>query len=148
MLGLQNEREWVSFCEVVLLQPALAVDERFKTNSLRNQNRQALEQIILGVFATLTADQVISRLDHAPIANARMNTMADLWDHPQLQARQRWTEVDSPVGPLPALLPPGRQSSFEYTMGAIPSVGQHNEKILQELGLSNSNQTLKSPRPS
>jgi crotonobetainyl-CoA:carnitine CoA-transferase CaiB-like acyl-CoA transferase len=136
MLGLQNEREWVSFCEVVLLQPALAVDERFKTNSLRNQNRQALEQIILGVFATLTADQVISRLDHAPIANARMNTMADLWDHPQLKARQRWTEVDSPVGPLPALLPPGRQSTFEYTMGAIPSVGQHNDKILQELGVT------------
>lgn len=136
MLGLQNEREWVSFCEVVLLQPALAVDERFKTNSLRNQNRQALEQIILGVFATLTADQVISRLDHAPIANARMNTMADLWDHPQLKARQRWTEVDSPVGPLPALLPPGRQSTFEYTMGAIPSVGQHNQKILQELGVT------------
>ena len=136
MLGLQNEREWIKFCEVVLLQPALAMDERFKTNSLRNQNRQSLEQIILGVFATLTAAQVIARLDEAPIANARMNTMADLWDHPQLQARQRWTQVDSPVGPLPALLPPGRQSSFEYTMGAIPSVGQHNDKILQELGVT------------
>ncbi len=136
MLGLQNEREWVRFCEVVLRQPELASDERFNTNSLRNQHRQTLEALILDVFATLTAAEVIQRLDDAPIANARMNTMADLWAHPQLQARQRWTEVDSPVGPLPALLPPGRQSSFDYTMGAIPSVGQHNQKILQELGIS------------
>ncbi len=136
MLGLQNEREWVKFCEVVLQQPELASDPKFNTNSLRNQNRRLLEQLILDVFANLTAAQVIQRLDDAPIANARMNTMADLWAHPQLQARGRWTEVDSPVGPMPALLPPGRQSSFEYTMGAIPSVGQHNEKILQELGIS------------
>jgi crotonobetainyl-CoA:carnitine CoA-transferase CaiB-like acyl-CoA transferase len=120
----------------VLQQPELASDPKFNTNSLRNQNRHLLEELILGVFANLTAAQVIQRLDDAPIANARMNTMADLWAHPQLQARGRWTEVDSPVGPMPALLPPGRQSSFEYTMGAIPSVGQHNEKILQELGIS------------
>lgn len=136
MLGLQNEREWVKFCEVVLCQPDLTVDARFNTNSLRNQNREHLEKIILQVFSSLTTAQVIERLDNAPIANARMNTMADLWNHPQLQARQRWTEVDSPVGPLPALLPPGRQSTFEYAMGAIPSVGQHNEKILQELGIT------------
>ena len=136
MLGLQNEREWVKFCEVVLCQPDLTVDARFNTNSLRNQNRDHLEKIILQVFSSLTTAQVIERLDNAPIANARMNTMADLWNHPQLQARQRWTEVDSPVGPLPALLPPGRQSTFEYAMGAIPSVGQHNEKILQELGIT------------
>ena len=134
MLGLQNEREWVKFCEVVLLMPDLATDARFNNNSLRNQNRQDLQRIILDVFAMLTAAEVIHRLDDAPIANARMNSMADLWAHPQLQARKRWTSVDSPVGPLPALLPPGLQSGFEYTMGPIPSVGQHNDKILQELG--------------
>jgi crotonobetainyl-CoA:carnitine CoA-transferase CaiB-like acyl-CoA transferase len=88
------------------------------------------------VFASLTAAQVIQRLDDAPIANARMNSMDDLWVHPQLQARQRWATVDSPAGPLPALLPPGVQSGFDYTMGPIPSVGQHNAQILQELGLT------------
>jgi crotonobetainyl-CoA:carnitine CoA-transferase CaiB-like acyl-CoA transferase len=103
---------------------------------LRNQNRQALQSIILEVFASLTAAQVIQRLDDAPIANARMNSMDDLWAHPQLQARKRWTKVDSPVGPLPALLPPGVQSGFDYTMGPIPSVGQHNAQILHELGLT------------
>jgi crotonobetainyl-CoA:carnitine CoA-transferase CaiB-like acyl-CoA transferase len=136
MLGLQNEREWVKFCEVVLQLPDLASDVRFHNNSLRNHNREALAGIIHSVFHGLTAAQVIERLDQAPIANARMNAMADLWTHPQLKARQRWTEVDSPMGPLPALLPPGLQSTFSYTMGPIPSVGQHNASILQELGVT------------
>ncbi len=136
MLGLQNEREWLWFCETVLCMPELATDSRFNNNSLRNQNRTDLESIILSVFATLTASEVIQRLDDAAIANARMNNMADLWAHPQLQARKRWTQVDSPAGPLPALLPPGLQSGFEYTMGPIPSVGQHNATILEELGMT------------
>ena len=136
MLGLQNEREWVSFCKTVLCMPELATDSHFNNNSLRNQNRTDLESIILSVFASLTASEVIQRLDDAAIANARMNNMADLWAHPQLQARKRWTQVDSPAGPLPALLPPGLQSGFEYTMGPIPSVGQHNAAILEELGMT------------
>ncbi len=136
MLGLQNEREWVKFCEVVLQQPSLASDERFHNNSLRNQNREALAAIIHSVFNGLTAAEVITRLDQAPIANARMNTMADLWAHPQLTARHRWTQVDSPAGLLPALLPPGVQSSFNYAMGPIPSVGQHTQSILLELGIT------------
>ena len=136
MLGLQNEREWVSFCKTVLCMPELATDSHFNNNSLRNQNRTDLESIILSVFASLTASEVIQRLDDAAIANARMNNMADLWAHPQLQARKRWTQVDSPAGPLPALLPPGLQSGFEYTMGPIPSVGQHNATILEELGMT------------
>ena len=135
MLGLQNEREWVQFCESVLQQPGLASDPRFNSNRLRHENRAALEAIILNVFSHLTAAQVIERLDAAPIANARMNTMAEVWAHPQLRARRRWVDVDSPVGPLPALLPPGLSSAFEYTMGAIPRVGEHNEAILAEFGL-------------
>jgi itaconate CoA-transferase len=135
MLGLQNEREWVLFCEHVLLQPALARDPRFEHNALRNDNRLALQAIILDTFARLTLAQVTERLDRASIANARMNTMADLWAHPQLQARARWTHVPSPAGELPALLPPGRQSAFDYRMDPIPRVGEHNEPILRELGL-------------
>lgn len=135
MLGLQNEREWVLFCEHVLLQPALARDPRFEHNALRNDNRLALQAIILDTFARLTLAQVTEQLDRASIANARMNTMADLWAHPQLQARARWTHVPSPAGELPALLPPGRQSAFDYRMDPIPRVGEHNEPILRELGL-------------
>ena len=136
MLGLQNEREWVVFCDKVLQQPALAKDERFATNAQRSAARPALQQIIEAAFATLTAEQVITRLEEAQIANAQVNSMADVWAHPQLAARQRWTEVSTPVGPVPALLPPGAPDEAHVRMDAIPAVGQHTTAILRELGLS------------
>ncbi|MDB5892005.1 MAG: CoA-transferase, family 3 [Polaromonas sp.] len=136
MLGLQNEREWKLFCDRVLLQPELATDARFDSNARRNQNRAELQAAILEVFAGMSSAQVLARLDEAQIANARMNDMAGLWAHPQLQARERWCEVDSPAGRLPALLPPGRISSFDYRMDAVPAVGQHTADILQTLGIS------------
>lgn len=136
MLGLQNEREWVVFCEKVLQQPALAKDARFAANAKRSASRPALQKIIETVFAKLTAEQVIARLEEAQIANAQVNTMADVWAHPQLAARQRWVEVDSPAGLLPALLPPGAPDAAHARMDAIPALGQHTEAILRELGLS------------
>ena len=134
MLGLQNEREWATFCEKVLLQPALAQDERFASNSKRSAARDALRAIIVEAFATLPADAVTARLDAAQIANAQVNTMHELWRHPQLAARGRWREVDSPAGKVPALLPPGRWDE-EPRMDAIPALGQHTDAILAELGL-------------
>lgn len=134
MLGLQNEREWKLFCGKVLRQPGLATDPRFASNSQRNANRAELEAIILQAFAQLDAEQVIARLDEAQIANAHVNTLGDVWRHPQLQARGRVARVDSPAGPLAALLPPGVQSAFEYRMDPIPAVGEHTEAVLRELG--------------
>ncbi len=136
MLGLQNEREWKLFCEKVLLQPALATDARFDSNARRNEHREELRAIIVGLFGVLSTAQVLERLDAAQIANARMNDMAGLWAHPQLQARERWRQVDSPAGPIPALLPAGRQSAFDYRMDAIPAVGEHTDAILRALGRS------------
>jgi crotonobetainyl-CoA:carnitine CoA-transferase CaiB-like acyl-CoA transferase len=134
MLGLQNEREWKVFCEVVLKDGSIATDVRFDSNARRNEHRDALKAIILGVFSAMTTQQVLQRLDEAQIANARMNDMAGLWAHPQLATRDRWRQVGSPVGDIPAMLPPGRIDSFEYRMDAIPAVGQHTEAILRELG--------------
>ena len=134
MLGLQNEREWVTFCEQVLHQPALATDPRFASNSTRTTARKALHAIIQEAFASLTAAEVIDRLEQAGIANAQLNNMEDIWQHAQLRARQRWTEVGSPVGPLPALLPPGVPSAWTARMDPIPALGQHTEAILAELG--------------
>ncbi len=134
MLGLQNEREWRVFCEKVLLQPGLATDSRFDSNARRNENRDALRAIIVETFSALGTVQVVERLDAAQIANARMNDMAGLWAHPQLQARERWRQVGSPAGDIPALLPAGRQSAFDYRMDAIPAVGEHTESILRSLG--------------
>ncbi len=136
MLGLQNEREWKLFCEQVLLQPALATDARFDSNARRNANREELRALILGVFNALDAAQVVQRLDAAGIANARVNDMAGLWAHPQLAARQRWCSVDTPAGPVQALLPPGANSAFDYRMEAVPAVGEHSAAMLAELGWS------------
>jgi crotonobetainyl-CoA:carnitine CoA-transferase CaiB-like acyl-CoA transferase len=134
MLGLQNEREWKLFCDLVLKAPQLAVDLRFDSNARRNEHREALTALILSVFGKLTTEQVVQRLDEAQIANARMNDMAGLWAHPQLKARQRWTSVGSPAGDIPALLPPGRSNAFDYRMDPVPAVGQHTDAILRELG--------------
>lgn len=134
MLGLQNEREWVAFCEKVLLKPELARDPRFSANFKRSENRAELRAIIVEVFSSLTADEVIARLDAAPIANAHVNDMAGVWEHPQLKARQRWTTVGSPAGELPALLPPGRNASFQPRMDPVPALGEHTERLLGELG--------------
>ncbi len=136
MLGLQNEREWKAFCEGVLGDAALASDARFHTNALRNQNRTELKALIHAVFAQLTTAEVEARLDQVQIANARMNDMAGVWSHPQLQARKRWQAVGSPAGDIPALLPPGRNNRYDYRMDPVPAVGEHTEAILQELGLS------------
>jgi len=136
MLGLQNEREWKVFCEVVLQDAALATDPRFDANAKRNQNRAALTALILAAFGALNTEQVVARLDEAQIANARMNDMAGLWAHPQLKARERWVNVGSPAGDIPALLPPGRSNAFDYRMDPVPAVGQHTEAILRELGQS------------
>ena len=136
MLGLQNEREWVVFCDQVLEQPDLAKNPAFNSNSRRVENREQLRELIVQAFAGMTIDQVIDRLELAQIANARVNDMKGLWSHPQLAARHRWTEVPSPVGPLPALIPPGTSSAFEACMQAIPAVGEHTDTILREVGLS------------
>ena len=136
MLGLQNEREWKLFCDLVLQDSALATDPRFDANARRNQNRETLKALIVQTFSRLTTAQVLERLDQAQIANARMNDMAGLWVHPQLQARERWRTVGSPAGDIPALLPPGRHSSFDYRMDPVPQVGQHTDTILRALGRS------------
>ena len=131
MLGLQNEREWQVFCAKVLGQPELATDERFSANSRRVANRELLRAIIVARFARLDAAQLVALLDEAQIANAQVNGMPEVWAHPQLKARGRWTTVDSPAGALPTLLPPGMA---EARMDAIPALGQHSESVLAELG--------------
>ena len=133
-LGIQNEREWEKFCEVVLDRPELAGDERFSSNSDRLANRDSLDEEIGRIFGHLTADEVIEKLEEAGIANARLRSVREFLDHPQLRARNRWREVDSPAGPLRALLPPGLPADAEPVMAPIPEVGEHTATILSELG--------------
>jgi itaconate CoA-transferase len=134
MLGLQNEREWALFCEKVLLRPELAADPRYASNAKRTEARQELRALIVDTFASLTAEQVIERLDSAQIANAHMNSMHDLWQHAQLKARARWVDVGTPAGNMPALLPPGVRNTWEARMDAVPALGQHTDAILSHMG--------------
>jgi crotonobetainyl-CoA:carnitine CoA-transferase CaiB-like acyl-CoA transferase len=136
MLGLQNEREWGAFCETVLQRPELAANERFAANFKRSAARVALRQIIVDAFAALTAAQVVERLEQANIANAQVNDMHDVWAHPQLAARGRWRDVETPAGTVPALLPPGTNDDEPARMDAVPALGAHTDKILVGFGYS------------
>ena len=143
MLGLQNEREWGNFCEKVLEMPALAKEERFSGSNKRSNNREELRKIIEDVFSTLTAQEVVARLESAAIGNAVMNDMHAVWAHPQLEARGKWTEIDTQNGKLKAMIPPGTPDTVQPTMGPVPNVGEHNAKIMKELGISAESQESK-----
>jgi itaconate CoA-transferase len=136
MFGLQNEREWAVFCDKVLQQSALASDPRFASNAQRVAARAELDDVIHEAIASLTAPEVIARLDAAGIANARINAVAEVWDHPQLRARGRWTEVGTPQGRVPALRPPAGLDGVEPRMDPVPALGEHTDEVLGELGYS------------
>jgi crotonobetainyl-CoA:carnitine CoA-transferase CaiB-like acyl-CoA transferase len=136
MLGLQNEREWAAFCADVLETPQLASDPRFSSNVGRSDNREALTAIIEAAFDKLGAEAVVARLDAAGVANANVNTMADFWSHPQLKARNRWREVATAAGPIPALVPSGLPVGLEPRMDPVPELGAHTEAVLREFGLA------------
>ena len=134
LLSIQNEREWAAFCAVVLEEPGLATDPRFCGSSERVRNRTDLHRRIDAVFQKLTAEDVTERLERGSIANARMRTIEEFLDHPQLAARHRWSEIDSPAGRLRALRPPVDLAGMEPVMGPIPEVGRDNDAILGALG--------------
>ena len=133
VLAVQNEREWVQFCERVLERPDLATDERFDSGARRVAHRPALHAEIDGVLGRLTGEQVTARLEAARVAHARRRELAEVLDHPQLAARDRWTEVDSPVGPLRAVRPPITLPGRPLRMDRIPALGEHTDAILREL---------------
>ncbi|MGO0575514.1 CaiB/BaiF CoA transferase family protein [Ornithinimicrobium panacihumi] len=140
-LGIQNEREWTIFCDRVLGAPSLATDPRFDRNSLRVTNTKDLTAEIEASFSSSTAEEAADLLEAAGIANALLRNMHSFADHPQLAARARWAEHDSPVGPLRALIPPATLEGNTPVMGPVPTLGQHTEAVLAELGLSTDHRT-------
>ena len=135
-LAIQNEREFERFCEVVLSNPALKGDPRFSSGPARSRNRDAMHAEIDKVFSNLTAAALLEKLDLADIANAKLNSVQEFWDHPQLEARGRWREVGTPAGPVEAMKPPFNLDGFEPRMDAVPALGAHSAAILTELGFS------------
>lgn len=136
LFGIQNEREWANFCDKVLGRPELAKDPRYDNNTKRTAARTEVVALIENTFAAWTSEEVVAKLDAADIANSRLNTPDQVWGHPQLQARNRWREVETPVGPIPALLPAATFEGFEARMDPVPGIGAQTDLILGELGYS------------
>jgi itaconate CoA-transferase len=136
ILGLQNEREWAVFCDKVLARPDVRTDARFATQPMRRQNRAALTALIEDFFSDMTSEAVSALLDGAGIANGRLNDPIDVWNHVQFSARDRWREVQTEAGPVRALLPAFTFTDVEAVMGDVPSVGQHTDEVLGEIGVS------------
>ncbi len=132
LFAIQNEREWRRFCVDVLDVPGVA--DQFPTNAIRFENRAELDAMIEAVFHKLTRAEVVALLDRAGIANAAMNNTAEAAQHPQLAARHRWAEADSPAGPIRALLPPHNLQDAPPRMGRVPALGEHTREVLEELG--------------
>jgi len=135
-LSVQNEREFERFCDAVLSNPALKKDPRFSNGPARARNRDAMHADIEKVFLNKSTSEMLERLETAEIANAKLNSMQEFWDHPQLKTRKRWAKVGSPAGELDALKPPFNLSGFEPRMDPLPALGQHTGAILAEIGYS------------
>ncbi len=135
LMAIQNEREWRAFCERFLERPALAEDPAYATNAARSANRDTLRTAIAQRFAELDGDEATSLLAAVPVAYARVNSLAEVWNHPQLAARKRWHEVDTPTGRVPALAPPGPRDPAPR-MDPVPGLGEHTDAILGELGMA------------
>ncbi|ATW47756.1 CaiB/BaiF CoA transferase family protein [Streptomyces peucetius] len=137
LLSVQNDREWRRLAEQVLNRPELALDPAFATNTARTANRERTDAAVAKALAGLDTEEAVARLDAAGIACARLNSMTDLAAHPQLEARDRWREVGSPVGALRAMLPPITLPGGEPArMGAVPGLGEHTDALLRALGMT------------
>lgn len=134
LIGIQNEREWQAFCAIVLDDETIATDDRFATNPRRVAHRAELDAVISTRFATLPTDTAIALLDKATVAHSRVNSVAELIDHPVLTQRGRWQRIGTPNGPIEALLPPALLSNAGPVMGPVPAPGEHTDAILRELG--------------
>jgi itaconate CoA-transferase len=134
VVGVQNDREWGRLARDVLGRGDLADDTRFATNAARVAHRAEVDALVTSVLAGLTADEAMDVLTRAGIACARINTVRQLVDHPQLVERGRWSETGSPVGTIPTLLPPVISSAWSPVLGPVPALSEHTDSLLRELG--------------
>ncbi|WP_216693096.1 CaiB/BaiF CoA transferase family protein [Dietzia psychralcaliphila] len=134
LIGVQNDRGWAALVRDVLGRPDLVDDERFATNIARVARRAEVDELIGRLTSGFGSEELAARLDRFGVPAARLNDVAALVDHPQLEARDRWRDVDTPAGPIRGLLPPMTFADVELPMGPVPALGQHTDAILAELG--------------
>ena len=136
VLGTTNDREWQRLAREIIERPDLAGDPRFATNSDRVANRAVLDEAIESWCGRNDLVEVQKVADAAGIGNARYNLPSEVLEHPQLSARDRWRTVQTPAGPIRAILPPPIIDGYEQPMGPVPGLGEHTDAVLAELGLS------------
>jgi len=128
MIGIQNEREWVRFCDGVLNSDINHSDERFKNNSDRVKNVALLNELIQNQIGQLSHEKVVRLLKKHQIAFANLNTLEQFAEHPQL----RLTEVEMNGEMIKMADRPARFAGFETSFGAIPKLGEHDKRIKKE----------------
>jgi itaconate CoA-transferase len=133
VLGTSSDREWRRLAGDLLERPDLAADARYARNSDRVAARAALDAIVGAWCAERDLADIQRRADAAGIGNARLNSVDDLAGHPQLAQRGRWREVDTPVGPVPALLPPALARGWTVPPGRVPALGADTDAVRREL---------------
>lgn len=131
IFSVQNDREWIAFCEKFLRQPDLTRTEDFADNMARLGNRAKLDEIINAQFAERTLEQAMNDLEDAGIACGRLNSVATVAEHPHV----RYIEVETPAGPVKVIAPPALINGIAPTAGAVSELGQHTESIKSEFGL-------------
>ncbi|WP_338596996.1 CaiB/BaiF CoA-transferase family protein [Saccharopolyspora sp. SCSIO 74807] len=136
VIGVQNDREWARFARTVLQSPALVDDPSTATTIARAQHRARVDALVNDATSRLGTATLLQLLDEAQIANARVNGLAEAADHPQFTARDRWVEVDSPVGPVNTLRQVIQERGKQYPAGPVPELGAHTDALLGELGYS------------
>lgn len=136
VLGTTNDREWQRLAQDMMERPDLAGDERFRANADRVRHADLLDKEISAWCARHDLAHVQELADAKGIGNSRFNRPSEVVAHPQLTARDRWREIDTPAGPVSALRPPPVFAGYEQPMGAVPGLGQHTDAVLAELGLS------------
>jgi crotonobetainyl-CoA:carnitine CoA-transferase CaiB-like acyl-CoA transferase len=136
MIGIQNDRGWRQLATEILNRPELVGDPAYATNMARVNNRDQVNGTVAEVTGRLSVDELTQRLDRAGIPYGRINTPAELSEHAQLSARDRWRSIETPGGAVDALLPPITFSDVEANMGGIPALGEHTGSILSEAGWS------------
>jgi crotonobetainyl-CoA:carnitine CoA-transferase CaiB-like acyl-CoA transferase len=133
VLGITSDREWRRLARDLLGRPELIDDPRYVHNADRVRHRAELDELLKDWCAGLDLAEVQRRADDAGIGNARLNGVSDLAAHPQLAARGRWQQADSPVGPVPALLPPALAVGWAAHPGRVPALGADTDAIRAEV---------------
>jgi itaconate CoA-transferase len=136
VLGTTNDNEWQRLAVGLLGRPDLAADERYATNAQRCEHRAELDDVVTAWTSRHRLDEVRERADAVGIGNARVNSVGDVLEHPQLEERHRWREVESPAGPIRALLPPFESADWAPRMDRVPALGEDTDAVLAELGFA------------